>query len=125
MEKTAKQMHGVYVTYKRGKIEVGSKDKNRFIPRFITAVVILTVISLVYLKIDWLKLISRIPDIGNVFWELAHFEFSKMDLIIDALLETISIATLSLIYSLLMGVFFGMLGSRNIVRAKGVAVFVQ
>lgn len=125
MGKTSKEMHGVCVTYKKGKIEVGSKDKNRFIPRFVTAVAILTVLSLLYLEIDWMKLISRVPDIGNVFWELAHFEFSKMDLIADALLETISIATLSLIYSLFMGIVFGMLGSRNIVRAKGVAVFVQ
>ena len=57
MEKKSKQMHGVCVTYnKRDKIEVGSKDKNRFIPRFVTAVVALTVLSLFYLKIDWIKL---------------------------------------------------------------------
>lgn len=118
-------MNGVQVTYCGNKIQIGSKDKNRFIPRFVTVMVILTLISLYYLDIDWLKLVSRIPDVGGVFWQLAHFEFSKMDLIFGALLETISIATLSLIYSFVMGILFGMLGSRNIIRAKGVAVCVQ
>lgn len=125
MGKKSTLINGVQVTYCRNKIQVGSKDKNRFIPRFITAIVILTLISLYYLDIDWLKMASRVPDVGNVFWQLAHFEFDKMDLIFEALLETVSIATLSLIYSLLMGIVFGMLGSRNIIRAKGVAVLVQ
>ena len=125
MAKKSTLMNGVQVTYSRNKIKVASKDKNRFISRFIVFIVAISMISLCYLDIDWLKLASRVPDVGNVFWELAHFEFDKIDLILEAMLETISIATLSLIYSLLMGIVFGMLGSRNIVRAKGVATIVQ
>ena len=82
-------MNGVQVTYCRNKIQVGSKDMNKFIPRFITVIVILTLISLYYLDIDWLKLASRVPDVGEVFWKLVHFEFDKMDLIWEALLETV------------------------------------
>lgn len=125
MENTTTLTKEVQVTYSKNKIQVKSKDKNKFIPRFISAIVLLTLVSLCYLDIDWIKLISRIPDVGNVFWKLAHFKFDKMDLIFEALLETISIATLSLIYSLVLGIIFGMLGSRNIIKAKGVAVFVQ
>ena len=125
MGKKSTVMNGVQITYCINKIQVGSKDKNRFILRFIAVIVILTLISLYYLDIDWLKLVSRVPDVGGVFWQLAHFEFDKMDLILEALLETVSIATLSLIYSLLMGIVFGMLGSRNIIRVRGVAVLVQ
>ncbi len=125
MENTTTLTKEVQVTYSKNKIQVKSKDKNKFIPRFISAIVLLTLVSLYYLDIDWIKLISRIPDVGNVFWKLAHFKFDKMDLIFEALLETISIATLSLIYSLVLGIIFGMLGSRNIIKAKGVAVFVQ
>lgn len=108
-----------------GKIKVTSREKNRFIPAFITAAAVLTIISLWYLDIEWIKLASRIPDVGNVFWKLAHFNFDKLDLILEALIETISIAVLSLIYSLVMGIVFGMLGSRNIIKTKGVAVLVQ
>ena len=52
MEKKSTLMNGVQVTYCRNKIQVGSKDKNRFIPRIITVIVILTLISLYYLDID-------------------------------------------------------------------------
>ena len=107
------------------KIPVASTEKNHFIPAFLTMVTALTILSLLYLNIDWIKIASRIPEIGGIFWELAHFDFSKVDLILSALLETISIAVLSLLYSLLFGIFFGMLASRNIMKVKGVAVFTQ
>ena len=107
------------------KIPVATREKNRFIPVFLIIMCTLTVMSLLYLKIDWVKLFSRIPEIGGVFWELAHISFYKMDMIVSSLLETICMAVLSLIYSLLLGIVFGMLASRNIVKTKGVAVFTQ
>ena len=47
---------------KKGKIQVSCQEKNKFIPRFLITVAVLTVISLFYLEIDWLKLLSRIPN---------------------------------------------------------------
>lgn len=110
---------------KQKKIPVASKEKNDFIFIFMLAISVLTVISLVYLNIDWIKLFSRIPNIGEVFWELGHFVFFKIDLVMSSLLETICIAVLSLIYSLILGIVFGMLASRNIMKIKGIAVFIQ
>lgn len=100
-------------------------QRNKFIPGFLIAVGILSVISLVYLQIDWLKLLSRTPDVGGVFWELVHFDFSSLDLILSSMLETISIAVLSLLYSLLLGVLFGMLAARNIFRLSWLSVLTQ
>ena len=91
----------------RARIPVKCAQRNRFIPGFLIGVVVLSVISLLYLQIDWLKLASRVPDIGEVFWELAHLDFANMDLIWSSLIETISIAVLSLLYSLLLGIVFG------------------
>ncbi|MBQ8300451.1 MAG: ABC transporter permease subunit [Clostridia bacterium] len=107
------------------KIKIKATQKNKFIPCFLIGVVILTAISLIFLKIDWIKMLSRVPDIGKVFYDLAHFNFSKMDLIVSSLLETVSIAVLSLLYSLLFGIIFGMLAARNITRIKWLSVFVQ
>ena len=112
-------------TGKREKIAVGAAEKNKFIPCFMSGVVVLTIASLIFLNIDWLKIISRVPDIGGVFFELAHFDFSKMDLIVSSMLETVSIAVLSLLYSLLLGVIFGMLAARNITKIKWLSVFTQ
>ena len=38
-----------------------------------------------------------------MFWELVHFDFSNMDVIFSSMLETVSIAVLSLLYSLILG----------------------
>ena len=42
--------------------------RNSFIPGFLAGVAVLSVLSLLYLDIDWLKMASRIPDVGMVFW---------------------------------------------------------
>lgn len=115
----------VVVRDKKGKISIGCQNKNKFIPIFLTGVVLLTVLSLWYLEIDWLKILSRLPDIGGVFWELAHFDFSNMDVIGSSLLETVSIAVLSLLYSLVLGLIFGMLAARNILHVTWLSVLTQ
>ena len=110
---------------KTERIPVKCAQRNRFIPGFLIGVVVLSVISLLYLQIDWLKLASRVPDIGVVFWELAHLDFANMDLIWSSLIETISIAVLSLLYSLLLGIVFGMLAARNVFRIPVLSVVTQ
>ena len=85
----------------------------------------LSLASLLYLGIDWGKMASRIPDIGVVFWDLAHLDFSNMDLILSSLVETVSIAVLSLLYSLVLGVLFGMLAARNVFRIPVLSVVTQ
>ena len=107
------------------RIPVKCRQRNRFIPRFLIGVVVLTVVSLLYLEIDWGKLISRIPDIGDVFWQLAHLDFSNIDLIASSLIETISIAVLSLLYSLILGILFGMFAARNVFRLPWLSVVTQ
>ena len=89
------------------------------------AVAVLSLASLLYLGIDWGKMASRIPDIGVVFWDLAHLDFSNMDLILSSLVETVSIAVLSLLYSLVLGVLFGMLAARNVFRIPVLSVVTQ
>ena len=85
----------------------------------------LSVLSLIYLGIDWPKLFSRVPDIGVVFWQLAHLDVSRMDLVLSSLVETISIAVLSLLYSLLLGVVFGMLAARNVFHVPMLSTLTQ
>ena len=78
-----------------------------------------------YLDINWSKILSRIPDIGTVFWNLGHYDFSKIDLILTSLLDTICIAVLSLLYSMVLGIFFGMFAARNVFKINALSVFVQ
>lgn len=109
----------------RGRIPVRCRQRNPFIPFFLTCTALLAMLSLWYLGIDWGKMLSRVPDIGIVFWNLAHLDFSNMDLIFSSLVETISIAVLSLLYSLLLGIVFGMLAARNVFRLPVLSVLTQ
>ena len=113
------------VSGKTKRIPVACKDKNRTLAWFLLGTAVLTVLSLLYLQIDWGKLLSRVPDIGTVFWKLAHLDFSKMDLIGSSLLETVSIAVLSLLYSLILGILFGMLAAKNVFRKPLLSTIVQ
>lgn len=107
------------------RIPVKCKQKKRFIPVCLITVAVLTIISLLYLEIDWGKMLSRLPDVGKVFWNLAHLDFSNMDLVFSSLIETISIAVLSLLYSLILGIVFGMLAARNVFRIPILSVVTQ
>lgn len=109
----------------RGRIPVRCRQRNPLIPVFLVVVTLLAVLSLWYLAIDWGKMFSRVPDIGVVFWNLAHLDFSNMDLIFSSLVETISIAVLSLLYSLVLGILFGMLAARNVFRLPMLSVATQ
>lgn len=113
------------VSGKKPPIPVKCRQRNRFIPVFLIGVAVLSVLSILYLEIDWLKMASRVGDIGVVFWDLAHLDFSNMDLILSSLVETISIAVLSLLYSLVLGIVFGMLAARNVFRIPGLSVVTQ
>lgn len=113
------------VSEKKQPIPVKCRQRNRFIPVFLIGVAVLSVLSILYLEIDWLKMASRVGDIGVVFWDLAHLDFSNMDLILSSLVETISIAVLSLLYSLVLGIVFGMLAARNVFRIPVLSVVTQ
>lgn len=101
-----------------GKLRIDCLEKNKTIPVFLCSIAGLTVLSLLFLQIDWLRLASRVPDIGTIFWKLLHFDLSRMDLIGEALLETLSITVLSTLYSLMLGLLFGMLAAENVFRIR-------
>ncbi len=110
---------------KNGRIPVKCRQRNRFIPGFLIGAAALSALSLFYLGIDWGKMLSRAPEIGEVFWQLAHPGFANMDLILSSLVETVSIAVLSLLYSLLLGILFGMLAARNVFRIPALSALTQ
>ena len=60
MMSNTRVMEQPVVRSRKGKISVACSYRNRFIPGFLAAVAVLTVLSLLYLDIDWLKLASRV-----------------------------------------------------------------
>lgn len=110
---------------RRGKLKIGCSQRNRMIPIFLISASALAVLSLILLDIDWGKLLSRFPDMGEIFWRLLHFDVSQMDLVLESMLETVCIAALSTLYSLVLGIVFGMLAARNIFRVPLLSILIK
>lgn len=101
------------------------ESSNKTSTYFLVGTGILSVLCICVLDVDWLKLFSRMPEIPQIFMKLFMFRFDKMDLIVNALLETVSVAVLSTFFSILLGLFFGMFAANNIFRIKGLPLFVK
>ena len=110
---------------KKGKIRVGCRERNKSIPLFFVGVLVLNIVSFALLDVDWMKLISRIPEIGGIFFKLMHLDFSDMSFVFSSFAETISIALLSTIYSLVLGLIFGMIAAENIFRIPLLSAIVK
>lgn len=107
------------------KIKIDCKDKNKFIPAFLWTTLVLCMLSLIYLDIDWGRMAGRVPEIGKIFWRLLHFDARYLDLIGLSMIETVSITILSTLYSVVLGLLFGMLAAENIFKLSGLSRFVQ
>ncbi len=109
----------------QGKIRVGCKKKRRIIPVFLLGTLLCTVLGFMSLEVDWVKLLSRVPEIGKIFWKLSHLSFSDTGVVLAAMGETIAIAVLSTIYSILLGLVFGMFAADNIFRVPFLSAAVK
>ena len=92
---------------------------------FLSAFAVLSVMSLWALKLDWAKVVSRLPRLAQVFNEMAHFSTERFHLTILTLTETITVSLLALIYGLLIGLVLGALAARNITPWQPLSVALK
>jgi len=81
---------------------------------FLVSFAVLSFFSLWALQLDWAKAASRLPKLGKVFYDMAHFSTERFSLTMLTLTETITVSTLALVYGLLIGLALGALAARNI-----------
>lgn len=94
------------------------ESSNKTTTYFLIGTGAVSLVCLFTLDVDWLKLFSRMPEIPAIFGKLFMFDFSKMDLIIEAFFETVSVAVLSTVFSIFGGLVFGMFAANNIFRIR-------
>ncbi len=107
------------------RIRVRARTGSRAALYFLAGSVLLAALSFAYLGIDFGRMASRAPEILGVFWKLGHLGFDNAGLVLSSLFETICIAVLSLLYSLLLGIVFGMMAARNVFGIPALSVCVQ
>ncbi|MDR2746767.1 MAG: ABC transporter permease subunit [Treponema sp.] len=96
------------------KIPVGNLKRDMPVYVFLISLAILTVVSLALLDADWYKLIQRFPRLGRVFLDMARFSTERFSLTLLSFAETVAVAVLALIYSLVLGLALGALAAENI-----------
>jgi len=110
---------------KKGRIKIGCKNKRYEIIVFLISITLLALAGLYVLDIDWIKIFSRIQYIGDIFLKLIKLDFSQIDIILSSFLETVTITVLATIYSLVLGIVFGMLAANNIYKVKGLSTGIK
>ena len=96
------------------KIPVANVKRDLPIHVFLISLAFLTVLSLGLLDAEWYKLVQRFPRLGRVFLDMVHFSTERFSLTILTFTETVTVAALALIYSLVLGLALGALAAENI-----------
>jgi phosphonate transport system permease protein len=107
------------------KIPVGSMKRELPVYLFSISLAVLTVVSLGLLDADWHKLVQRFPRLGKVFLDMARFSTERFSLTILSFTETVAVAALALIYSLVLGLALGALAADNISPWKPLSPIIK
>lgn len=101
-----------------GRLRVAKAGQDREVRLFLAAVTVVSVVALYYLQLDWLKLLTRLPDLGKTFGLLALLDFHEFGLTVEAFMQTVAITVLATIYSVVMGLVLAAFGARNLMKNK-------
>ena len=96
------------------KIQVADFRRDLPVYLFLGIFAVLSVLSLWALNLDWAKIASRLPRLGRVFYDMAHFSTERFSLTMLTLTETITVSLLALVYGLVIGLVLGALAAKNI-----------
>jgi phosphonate transport system permease protein len=110
---------------KRPRMPVGDVKRDMPVYLFLGIFAVLSVVSLIALRLEWARAAARLPRLGQVLYEMVHFSTERFHLTMLTLTETISVSLLALIYSMIIGLVLGALAARNITPWRPLAVFLK
>lgn len=110
---------------KKGRIDTGVEGAGHFLTWFFTGMGLLTVLSLYLLQVDWVRLASRMGDMGLIFWKMGHFTLDHFDFTLLSFADTFSIMVLATVYSIFGGLVFGLLAAENVVENQWISAGIK
>lgn len=115
-----------YAMYtKDNKIRVADPARERGMRIFLVGFIIVGLLSVYTMNLDWVQFAEGITRIPEALDKLIEFDFSVLDITFSSLLESISVAILSTIYSMLGGLFLAVFMAKNITPSKTVSVLMS
>ena len=110
--------------WEKGKLVIRAKGRRPLAGYFWAGMLLLTLLSVSFLDIHWLRLVTRLGDLGTIFGRMLHFNFHDWDVVLLAFAETFSIMVLATLYSILSGLVLGLLAARNVDGCRPLAAAV-
>lgn len=110
---------------RKGKIRVKKTSQGRIVNIFLMSVLVVSVLSFFPLDVDWIKLFSRMGDLGIVFGRLARLSLKNFDFTLISFVETLSITVLATVYGVFIGLVFGTFAARNLVKNSMITTFLS
>ena len=107
------------------KIRINNPDNDWPVNIFLISAAVLSMISLVSLRIDWALLASRVVDLAGVFRDLAMFNFTNFGIVMTSFAESVTITVLATIYSLVAGLVVAPFMARNITPSARLAAVLS
>ena len=112
---------GLLLRDRRGRIRVKDPARDRALKRFLSLFVILGVAALFFLNLDWAQVWEGVLRIPEAIGKLCKVDFSQIDVTFTSLFESIAVAILSTVYSLIGGMVLAVFLAKNLTPFKGMA----
>jgi phosphonate transport system permease protein len=109
------------ITNRSGKIRINNAANDRPIRIFIGIAALLSIVCILSLPIDWIKLASRVGRLGVVFADLSKLNFTNFDMVLLGFADSVTITILATVYSLVLGLVMAAFMARNITPNKSLA----
>jgi phosphonate transport system permease protein len=104
-----------------GKIRINNPAYDRSIHVFLWIATILSIVSIISLQIDWMKLASRVGKLASVFTDLSKLNFANIELVLLGFADSVTVTILATVYSLILGLVMAAFMARNITPSKKLA----
>lgn len=115
-----------YAMYTKGnRIRVADPARERGVKLFLIGFITLGLISIYTMNIDLAQLFEGVKRIPEALGKLIEFDFNMIDITFTSLLESISVAILATIYSMLGGLFLAVFMAKNITPSKILSVILS
>ncbi|MDR1245785.1 MAG: ABC transporter permease subunit [Clostridiales Family XIII bacterium] len=110
---------------RRTKIQINNPSSFRNVKLFFLGFFLLSFASLLFLELDLAKVAARLPKMGNVLSRLAILSFDKLDILLKATAESVSVTVLSVFYSIVPSMILGAFMASNIIGSRAARAVIS
>ena len=119
------EKNGLLLRDRRDRIRVKDPARDRALKWFLSLFTILGVAALFFMDLDWAQVWEGVLRIPEALGKLCKVDFSQIDVTFTSLFESIAVAILSTVYSLVGGMVLAVFLAKNLTPFKWMAAVLS